>query len=288
MAQIQYCAPNVTKGLDIENHFSCFNANELREIARAFNKYCKDESPSSHINEKMCSSRQSIVNIDRKSKRELWKDIYDKMELICKYEWCWLDSGFIDKIEDEAMRKKVAFFTFKPKMTPERYSWLSTKDINNVLNQYEKARKDFLFLGAQPADYLQVEKRIDTRKFVEYSYIGIIFNLDPHNKPGSHWVALIVDNKRKTIEYFDSTGNRPNKYIRKYIKYLIRQPQLKRYEVLVNKRVHQKLNSECGVYAINFILEKLRGKSFEQITNKIVDDGQMNKMRGKIFRPFRI
>ena len=37
--------------------------------------------------------------------------------------------------------------------------------------------------------------------------VGIIFNLDPHNKGGSHWVALFVDCKKHKIYYFDSYGD---------------------------------------------------------------------------------
>ena len=34
----------------------------------------------------------------------------------------------------------------------------------------------------------------------------MIFNLDPHDKPGSHWVALYSDVDKGGVYYFDSYG----------------------------------------------------------------------------------
>lgn len=34
--------------------------------------------------------------------------------------------------------------------------------------------------------------------------LGAIFNLDPHYKDGSHWVALAIDLPRNAVYYFDS------------------------------------------------------------------------------------
>jgi hypothetical protein len=49
---------------------------------------------------------------------------------------------------------------------------------------------------------------------------------------------------------------------------------------------HQKKDTECGVYAVNFIVERLNGKSFEDIVNNIISDDEMNKKRETtFFRP---
>ena len=37
--------------------------------------------------------------------------------------------------------------------------------------------------------------------------IAIVFNLDRHDQPGSHWVSLFIDLECKFIFYFDSAGN---------------------------------------------------------------------------------
>ena len=48
---------------------------------------------------------------------------------------------------------------------------------------------------------------------------------------------------------------------------------------------HQYGNSECGVYSINFILRLLKGKSFEDITKKLIPDKMMTDYRSFLFRP---
>ena len=36
--------------------------------------------------------------------------------------------------------------------------------------------------------------------------IGIVFNMDPHYKSGSHWISLFINVKKKVIFFFDSVG----------------------------------------------------------------------------------
>ena len=43
----------------------------------------------------------------------------------------------------ENLREKIRLFTFKPKMTKTQYSWLSTMDINQVMQQYQEYDKNF-------------------------------------------------------------------------------------------------------------------------------------------------
>ena len=51
-----------------------------------------------------------------------------------------------------------------------------------------------------------------------------------------------------------------------------------------NKTRHQFANSECGVYSMNFIIERLKGKSFEEVTGNVVKDEEMNSRRKTYFR----
>ena len=43
--------------------------------------------------------------------------------------------------------------------------------------------------------------------------LGIVFNLDPHDMPGSHWVSLFVNMNNGGIYFYDSVGKFPNKEI---------------------------------------------------------------------------
>ena len=86
-----------------------------------------------------------------------------------------------------------------------------------------------------------------------------------------------------TIEYFDSTGSPPNKNIMKTLKALV---NAERCSVLkISDFEHQKGNTECGVYSMYFILQRLEGVSFEEINEKRITDKCMNDYRDELFRP---
>ena len=53
----------------------------------------------------------------------------------------------------------------------------------------------------------------------------------------------------------------------------------------VNDIRHQSKNSECGVYCINFIVEMLKGKSFDEYVEDVIKDMQMNEKRDIYFSP---
>lgn len=274
---MSYCSPNI----NVKDHFTCFEYDELINIATAFNNYqVKNQNQNKDKDIK-------LININKKyTKKELWNKIYNRLRDICKYEHCWIDLKFIDSISDKQLRRKIKYFTFKPKMTLTQYSWLSTNDINYVIQQYEKIDKNFKFIGALPSDFYKViPKKILNNLYkdiLNYKRIGIVFNLDTHDENGSHWVAFYIDHNKKIMEYFDSLGNKPNKYILKFIKKI---DSMMKYKFLINNIVHQNKNSECGIYSIYYIIHRLFGKSFEELTTDIIKDDDMNKFRFSIFRP---
>jgi Ulp1 family protease len=51
-----------------------------------------------------------------------------------------------------------------------------------------------------------------------------------------------------------------------------------------NPTQHQRGNSECGVYSINFILRLLKGKTFDHLTQKRLTDEKVNKCRFRYFK----
>ena len=292
------CAPNI----DYESHFTCFTKNELISIIKAFNNYiinknlCKDNT---------CIKRLSLITIppndieNDKIKKLLWVKIYNRLKPICKYEDCWINLDFINKIEDSQLRKKLKYFTFKPKFYANRDKWLNTTDIEAVMKQYEKKYPDFYFIGAKPCDFYKYTK-LKYEKWFSYKKVGIVFNLDKTGEPGSHWTSLFVDNDPECIRqgqhkmyYFDSTGNPPNKQIHDFILLIARvqiknNPAIKNerertIEVYVNTTTHQKGNSECGVYSIYFLIKKLKTPINQPINNIHISDKDMKMFRKYIF-----
>jgi hypothetical protein len=273
---MSFCAPNVK----VKNNYTCFTYEELKSLAEAFNNMVEQNIPI--CMKRKCAKKQKIKMTG--DKRKLWGRINERLRYLCKREYCWIEQNFLDGIQDKFLREKLMYYTFKPKMTKTRYSWLDTADINNVLQQYHEIFNSFKFWGALPSDFY-TKIPFKTSDLHKYNQVGIIFNLDTHDMPGSHWVAFLVDNVTKRIEYFDSTGDYPNKYISKFIEKIRLDKKLKDYDVKINTNVHQQENTECGVYSIYYIIHRLLGYTFEDISNHKIKDKYMNKFRDVIFRP---
>ena len=176
--------------------------------------------------------------------------------------------------------------------------WLTSVDILKVMKQFEKKNTDFEFIGPSPIDY---DKHIsygecvweELCKFNLENYIkrritkiGVVFNTDPHDQEGSHWVALFINIKRRGIYYFDSYGERISKFINRFAKKVTKQGQRLgiEFEFIKNKRRHQYKTSECGMYCIYFIIEMMKDKqTFQEFTQTLIPDDKMLKLRRQLF-----
>ena len=224
------------------------------------------------------------------SKEELWNAI--RMHLFDEfdYEWEWMDNKSIRELND----REIKYETFKPPMPTawlkNKFTWLNTTDILNVMRQYEKLYREFKFFGPVPVDcpkdiYCELTN-IDLGKMNRkgVNMIGVIFNLDKHNESGSHWVGLFANMQDNSIIYYDSTGNPPPDYIKYFIGMLKRQM---RSGVVIdwNKKKHQFGGSECGVYSMNFIIESIKGNKLSEIEKKSISDYSVNVLRNYFYRP---
>lgn len=255
---------------NFKNIGSCYSSDALKKMAISYNKL----NPHDPI----------MVDV---APMKLWNQIKSKVKN-CSNEWCWLDQDFVKKIHDENIKK----YTFKPKIPRGKDTWLSTSDINKVMEQFEKVDPSFIFLGAVPIDF-------ETAPFYKESFaklllndleskginkIGIVFNMDPHYKSGSHWAAAFIDSSLREFQYFDSLGKKPHKRVRKWFTNLNKYEDPK-YYLVWNDSQHQLENNECGVYSLNFIIHRLLGVPFKKIVANVIRDTRMNKQRKIIFLP---
>jgi hypothetical protein len=150
-----------------------------------------------------------------------------------------------------------------------------------------------LFLGAVPYDFDDIPVLgISNLKFNEIEKkgkhkLGMVINLDEHYKSGSHWVSLFSDLEKGQIYFSDSYGRKPEKRISNFmnrIKEHLETSNIDNIDMKYNQTQHQKGNSECGVYSINFILRLLKGKTFDHITRKRIKDEKVNKCRMVYFK----
>jgi len=285
---------------------SCFSLKSLQIIAENYNKQSKEKIEISDDKEKLVDS--------------LEKKLKDK----CNEQTCWLRLDFVKAIENPEILEN----TFRPIGPEKKFEWLSTTDINDVVAQYQAKYKDFLFLGAVPADFEELpvlgisDLNFDDLEKEGKTKIGMVINLDEHDKGGSHWVALFTNLKEGQVYYFDSFAKKPYKRTRKFINKIVKHiyknkyhksikinnvidklknienfdnanktggsdpviKNLNKLDIKYNTLQHQFNNSECGVYSINFIVRLVGGESFEDITQNITKDDKMNECRKSYFR----
>ena len=275
------CSPINTNNKD----YTCYTNESLEKIKNLWN--------ARHPDKKIISN----------DSREIWENLKENMKNICSSEKCWLNQKFIDN----NLSKELQAYTFAPsspaswKNNP--YEWLSSTDIDNVMKQYENKYKNFEFIGPSPIDF---DKHMlyneciweELCKFELKNYIkrgktkiGIVFNTDPHYLSGSHWISLFIDIKNKYIFYFDSNGHKIPPEINRLVKRIINQSNTNPLNLNLKysdnfKKRHQKEDSECGMYALYFIIMLLtEEKKPEYFNNKSIkiSDNEMNELRKKYF-----
>jgi hypothetical protein len=184
---------------------------------------------------------------------------------------------------DQALR-----YNFKPPIPKGKWQWLTTDDIEMVCDQYEHVVPTFKFLGAFPIDFTRMYHYIfgefSRNDYLSKGYkkIGIVFNEDPHDQPGSHWIGLFLDLQKRVAYFFDSYGDPPHPRVALWVKSL--QPSFK---LKHNRTTHQLLNSECGMYTIHFIVRMALGTPFRKIEDDIIRDSRINRKRLEYFNRFK-
>jgi len=226
----------------------------------------------------------------KKCKKKLLTQFESRLQKLCDNQMCWLKQPFINRLQKK-IKYDLKTNIFRPKGPQGKFTWLNTFDINKVMGQYEQKYPHFKFLGAVPIDVDDLPSYgIKNLNFKQLNNdgihsLGIVFNLDPHDKPGSHWVAMYSDTKKGQVYYFDSYGTRPEPEIRKIMRRFSNfiKKQNKKLDVRHNSIRHQFKNSECGVYSINFIIRLLNGNSFDEIVNDKTPDNKINECRDVYF-----
>jgi hypothetical protein len=307
--EFEKCAPS--KNFDKDNN-TCFSLEQLIKIASSYNKILSNKNNKINLD---------IKYTDLNSfKKYLLKELIDKLPDTCKSQECLLKEKFVVDLNDF----DLLYNTLRPLGPKKKTKWLSSSDINQIMVQYTFKYPEYRFFGALPIDFELIEIPIDykTNKFFKtlcnmyntnlYRF-GFVLNLDKHNQSGSHWVALYSDLKNKQIYFFDSYGYKPKKEIVKLmsmIAYWIhinndnnnkcsiatftnndilnftkgKCNKFKDIDIQYNTIRHQFKNSECGVYSVNFILRLLNGHHFDDITQNITLDDNINICRETYFR----
>jgi hypothetical protein len=231
-----HCSPYSLKNKIVPG--SCFTKEAIQAMTDAHNK----ENPSSLISSNL-------------SPKEKWLRLREHMSH-CDQDACWLNAL---PSKDKQFLQDQLFVPPKPtEWEKNPNTWLTNFDIAKVLNQYELSHPEFMFIGPSPIDYdtkrnktecvcnrlcnFSVSKQLKLGK----KKIGIVFNLDPHDKGGSHWVAMFIDLQDQFLFYFNSTGEEIQPQLLKFKDTVISQGirDLGKMDYYVNTFEHQRSNTE--------------------------------------------
>lgn len=272
------CSPFAAKKTRTRQSKSCLPLGILKRVADATG----ERIHGGHIN--------NIATLKKKLAVQLGCNADD--------ERCILEKSMLSHKE-----KKVLLETFfRPEM-PDGWKkdpdmWLNSDDIAKVMKQYEKAyAPEFKFLGVVPSDFSSPDPyekesqkclndqfcriNLEEEKAKGRRIIGAVFNLDPHYKSGSHWVAFAVDLKRRCAYYFDSYGMAPPSQVARLMRHLtLQDPGLRLQQ---NGRRFQYSDTECGMYSMYFIIRMIAGESFKKFCRNPIADKYMLQFRKVLF-----
>jgi hypothetical protein len=97
----------------------------------------------------------------------------------------------------------------------------------------------------------------------------LVCNTDPHDKPGTHWIAIYVD-KWGRGEYFDSFGMEPTAVFKDYMN------KHCRYWTFNRKKLQSVLSRFCGHYCCFYCVYRYNGFSMNKIVSMFTKDTTFN------------
>jgi hypothetical protein len=250
---------------------SWLDLEEIERLRVVYNKEHPKESP-----------------VPKGTSEEMWTNIQHRLQDQCA-------TGSAECIVTSLMKRPKA-----PKeWSVNRYEWLSSDDIDRVEKNFTNLFPKYFFVGCIPIDFdLKSETNqcivsalcsmnlVDLSK--KYDQIGIVFNTDPHDGPGEHWIALFCDIRPQLeyprITYFDSYAHQPEPEIKKLMRRWKSQwdstGKSKPMKMTFNATRHQFKDSECGMYCLYFHQACL----MEIPMKERIPDDVINGFRGLLFK----
>lgn len=199
-----------------------------------------------------CLTKKELIQVGREiTHKNLQvmpkKDIITKLEKILGVSFSTHERQLFHYIKDPNLRFHLKYMLFKPRIK-NILEGLKTSEISSIMYQATKKHPSFVYLGTFPADYI-----VKIPKNTEKQY-GFIMNTKPNNHPGEHWCAFYISSNK--VSFFDSNGDKPNKYHSLiYNSFPTRE---------YNKIPYQNTDGLCGLYAINFLLCKIKDSSCQE------------------------
>ena len=283
MFKRQECSP-----LEQNNEYSCLDDDLILDVTKVFNTKMKANIDLSATPEKIHEQLGKVIyNITKDKDESALLDMHKVIDSLPK---------------EKLQRLNMSFRPEKPEEWHKHFNeWLSTTDIDKVLKQYAQADQQFYYYGATPMDFdlksgakcaVNGLCKFDLKEHLRkgQNKIGIVFNTDDHDEPGEHWVSMYIDCKgvnlsEPCIYYFDSTGDEAPEEIKALIQKIKEQglQNGKTFTDLHNDKVHQRRNSECGMYCLHFMIYMLEKGNFKTYVQNRKSDEYIEKFRNVFF-----
>lgn len=296
----------------------CFTTASMTKMVNIWNSFNKHKIYAKNANQIYTEFNNMFKEICGNNSYWLWCGLIEKMADF-KLSSATNISNYNKLMKIKRDLRLIAKKNLRPEKPESWYKnpkeWLSNYDIQNVMIQYAQCKKyKYDFLGVFPIDFSVASVNgvclysefcsIDVLKYIKKGkkFIGLITNLDKHDEAGSHWTStfIVIDPTLQTYGayYYDSTGHTIPSYLNNFLLGIKAQCDKlfpnKEFKINLNKKQHQRKNTECGVFSmvfqirwINKHIVKKNNTSFEEIIsgNPFIDDDHMIKVRDVLFRP---
>jgi hypothetical protein len=273
----------------------------LRKKKLLLKDFSKCNPASTRRQKSTCLPKEVYSDIEKKLHVKHSSNVFDTVGCASGEEHCLLDRAPIDDEKKKELRKQYLRPRRPKTWKGDPDQWLDNYNIIHVMKQYEEAFPWFSFLGVFPIDFSAPDPyqkggspqclykelcSLNLKK--EYAKgirgIGMVFNLDPHFKSGSHWVALYINLqniKKPFVGYFDSYGYKTPALIARLMRSF--KLQIHSCQLGFNARRFQYGDSECGMFSLYFLICMIQGIRFEDFCKDSVSDQFMLDLRRILF-----
>lgn len=235
-----------------------------------------------------------------------------KKKLNCSTEECVLkNTKFVKHEIREIVNDSLS--RIKPEGPANTTALLNNENIDDVLTGLTKTHTDFYHMNFQMIDFAGEKDSNGQWKVVKgitikptklgnidmvkdviqkgFKTFGVVMNTDKRTNGGIHWFSLFCDFRVTpcTVEYFNSSGNKPMRQIQDWLtktETAINQSGVCKATVeILSGLIHQKdSETECGLYSIYYIWNRLNNIPPTNFQEKRIPDSKMIEFRKTIFK----
>lgn len=218
-----------------------------------------------------------------------------KRILHCDSQLCVLDS-LASRVKNPS-RIRLLYFKIKgPALTD---TWLNNIDIDEICAQWMAKFPHYKRIPFAMRDF-QTHRHTSNGDIplADFDFLGeykngktqfsCVINTDVYSGGGEHWEAIFVDMSRPTwtVELFNSSGGMPPREFATWLADKATELNtLNPTKLLCEETtIHQKSDTECGVYSLFYVWARLHGITYKQFNTGAIADQHMYTFRRQLFR----